>query len=213
MRKTVGGQSAPSPLVHSWIDPLAISEVFVTSEDASHPIEAALAGTGEGWCAGTPGPQRVRLGFAPPIATSSLRLVFGEVQHARTQEFTLRWSSTDGSSHELVRQQFTFGPPGTVLETETYQATLAGVESLELTIVPDISDPGAVASLREWRIGAGAADVLPGPDESGDAAAEKRFAAWRADGVVQDRAAERLLVKMGAFLAVVLALASAVWLR
>ena len=53
---------------------------------------------------------------------------------------------------EILRQQFTFSPPGTTLEVEDYVVNLQGVTVLELRIVPDISRGDARASLNLLRL-------------------------------------------------------------
>jgi hypothetical protein len=78
-------------------------------------------------------------------------LVFEEHAQDRTQEFVLRASTGDGA-REIVRQQFTFSPPGTTVEREEYATDLEGVSRLELAIIPAINGGDAVATLREWRI-------------------------------------------------------------
>jgi hypothetical protein len=78
-------------------------------------------------------------------------LVFEEHSHARTQEFVVSVSTRDGR-REIVRQQFTFSPPGTTVEREEYATHLDGVSQLELAVIPAIDDATAVATLREWRI-------------------------------------------------------------
>jgi hypothetical protein len=83
-------------------------------------------------------------------ATHSARL--RELIQARTQEFVLRAATGDGE-REIVRQQFTFSPPGTTLEREEYTTELRGVKRLKLMIVPAIDDHHAVATLKEWRVG------------------------------------------------------------
>ena len=77
--------------------------------------------------------------------------MFEEHSHARTQEFVIR-ASTDDGQREIVRQQFTFSPPGTAVECEEYAIQLDGVSQLELAIIPEIDGRNAVATLREWRI-------------------------------------------------------------
>jgi hypothetical protein len=77
--------------------------------------------------------------------------VFEEHSHARTQEFVLRAATSEGD-REIVRQQFTFSPPGTMVEREEYVTNLDGVTRLDLAIVPAIDGGSAVATLREWRI-------------------------------------------------------------
>jgi len=79
--------------------------------------------------------------------------LFREDQRQRTQEFLLRWSSDGGTSYRgIVRQQYTFSPPGTTRELEDYAVDLAGVTALELRIIPDIGGGEALASLAQLRI-------------------------------------------------------------
>src|SRR3954451_22201515 len=86
-----------------------------------------------------------------PISIRRMRLVFEELSQARTQEFVVRASTRDGS-REVVRQQFTFAPPGTTLECEEYATAISGMVRLELTIVPAIDHRPAIATLKEWRM-------------------------------------------------------------
>ena len=110
-----------------------------------------MAPLGPGWRAATPGPQTITLVWPSPIDLTRVRLVFEEHSELRTQEFVLRASTREGD-HEVVRQQFTFAPPGTTRECEEYAANLEGVTRLELTIIPAIDRADAVATLKEWRI-------------------------------------------------------------
>lgn len=127
-------------------------EVELTSEDPERPIEHALLGDGtNGWRAGAPGSQTISLAWPAPIAIRRIRLVFEEHSRARTQEFVLRASTSKGP-REIVRQQFTFSPPGTTTESEEYATNLDAVSRLELVIIPAIDGGTAVATLREFRI-------------------------------------------------------------
>jgi hypothetical protein len=127
-------------------------EVELTSEDPERPIEHALVHhDSSGWRAGTPGPQTIRLTWPAPIAIRRIRVVFEEHAQARTQEFVLRATTSDGA-REIVRQQFIFSPPGTTVEREEYATNLETVSRLELVIVPAIDDANAVAALKELRI-------------------------------------------------------------
>jgi len=132
----------------------ALAQVELTSEDPACPIDAALRPSPTpGWRAAEPGAQRIRLVFDHPQALRLLRLVFAEPQQARTQEFVVRWSADGGQSYrEVVRQQYTFSPPGTVHEVEEYQVPLQGVTHVELCIVPDIQGGNAYATLEEMRL-------------------------------------------------------------
>lgn len=138
----------------SWLDLDTLANVELTSEDAAHPIEGALAsGEGAGWRAAERGTQSIRLLFHAPQQLHRIRLRFDEAEAERTQEFALRWSPDGGSSYrDVVRQQYTFSPAGATSEVEELSVDLAGVTALELTIMPDQRGQ-AHASLAEWRVG------------------------------------------------------------
>jgi hypothetical protein len=137
----------------SWLNLEALARVEVTSEDAAHPIEAALLTVGAiGWRAESPGEQTVRLLFEAPQRLRRIRLLFREEKEARTQEFVLRWSPTTESSwRDVVRQQYHFSPSGATEEIEEYQVELEDVVALELTITPNLSG-GSYASLAQLRL-------------------------------------------------------------
>lgn len=80
-------------------------------------------------------------------------MLFEELAQVRTQEFVLSWRSEEEHTYkQIVRQQYTFSPPGTTRQVETYQVDLRGVKVLELEIVPDIANANAYASLLQWRL-------------------------------------------------------------
>jgi hypothetical protein len=140
-----------------WLDLERLASVEVTSEDAAHPIEAALKPdaqeTSGGWCAGEPGPQVVRVRFDEPQRLRRIRLQIDEPTTERTQEFALRWSADGGRSfREVVRQQWTFSPRGATRELEDYRVELAEVTVLELAITPNVGGGPARASLTEMRL-------------------------------------------------------------
>jgi hypothetical protein len=138
----------------SWIDLQRLAQVELTSEDAAHPIEAALIHSfGSGWRAAQAGEQTIRFLFDDSQRIRRIQLLFIEDSQARTQEFVLRWSPDAGQSYrEIVRQQYNFSPPGMVREFEDYTVDLVGVTALELKIVPDISGGDARASVAQLRI-------------------------------------------------------------
>jgi|SRR6476469_7066891 len=142
-----------APLPGTWLDLDVLADVELTSEDAAHPVEAALmSGDGSGWFASERGTQSIRLVFHSPQRLRRIRLRFDEAEAERTQEFTLRWSSDGGRTfREVVRQQYTFSPAGATSEVEDLNVDLAAVTALELTIIPDQSGQ-AHASLAEWRM-------------------------------------------------------------
>jgi hypothetical protein len=137
-----------------WLDLEQLAQVEVTSEDAGHPIESALvSGQGSGWRAAQPGEQTIRLIFDQPQRLTRVWLLFVEPNTPRTQEFVLRWSPDGGRSvRDILRQQWNFGPPGTIREVEDYHVDLSGVTVLELVIVPDQRGGDTRASLAQWRL-------------------------------------------------------------
>jgi hypothetical protein len=153
MRKRIISQGTQDVILpdQNWLDLENLAEAELTSEDASHPIEAALKpGDGAGWRALEPGKQTVRLLFHKPMRVRHIRLVFQETEQDRTHEFVLRWSTDCGQSYrEIVRQQYNFSPPHNTQEMEEYAVNLDGLTTLELSIVPDISGGLARASLAQ----------------------------------------------------------------
>jgi hypothetical protein len=141
-------------LPQPWLDVGPLAQVELTSEDPACPIEAALLPSpSPGWRAAHPGAQVIRLVFDRPQSLHRLRLVFTEAQQTRTQEFVVRCSTDGGQFYqEVVRQQYTFSPPGTVHEIEDYQVLRDGVTHVELHIVPDIQGGDACATLEAMRL-------------------------------------------------------------
>ncbi len=156
MRKQIIDRSPkePIPTDRAWLDLERLARVEITSEETGHPVESALTTGGPGWLAGEAGKQTIRLLFDEPQALGHIHLVFEEGRRERTHEFVLRWSKDGGTSYrEILRQQYTFSPPGATREVEDYTVNLDGVTALELTIVPDISGGDARASLISLRLG------------------------------------------------------------
>jgi hypothetical protein len=151
MRKHIIGQSLEqaAPAGQRWVDVERLARVEITSEDPAYPIESALRpDSGPGWQAAGPGEQTIRLLFDDPLRLTRIRLLFHEQQQSRTHEFALRWSADGGQSYrEIVRQQYTFSPPGTTREVEDYTFSLDGVTALEVRIIPDIGGGNIRASL------------------------------------------------------------------
>ncbi len=155
MRKRIidhGIKSSPDD--QAWLELESLAQVEVSSEQAQHPIEAALVpGASPGWRAAAPGQQVIRLMFDEPQNLRRIHLVFDEHERERLQEYTLRWSSGDGQPYcEIVRQQYTFSPPTTTTEVEDYKVNLDSCAELELSIVPDLRGSAAHASIAEFRL-------------------------------------------------------------
>ncbi len=156
MRKYIITQDTQGtiPADEEWLDLETLAKAELTSEDAAHQIESALkSGEGAGWRASESGRQTIRLLFDQPLRIRRIHLVFQEEEQQRTQEFLLRWSSDAGRSYrEIVRQQYTFSPPGNTREIEDFEVDLAGLTVLELSITPVISGGSARASIARLRL-------------------------------------------------------------
>jgi hypothetical protein len=156
MRKKIisPAQLETGPPDLEWLNLDELAEVELTSEDAAHPIEAALLhGQTSGWRAAASGEQKILILFNNPQHLRRIWLNFVETQIERTQEFVLRWSADGGESfREIVRQQWNFSPLGATGEIENLHVDLPAVTTLELSIVPDISGGSAFASLQQLRV-------------------------------------------------------------
>jgi len=157
MRKTVGIPITPpqtqTDMVFLNIEQLA--QVEVSSESPEHPIEAALIDGHEGgWQAATPGKQIIRLHFDQPVTIKHIVLVIEEHEQSRTQELTFSWLTEGAVGYqEILRQQFGFSPPNTSKQRENYQVELNQLKSLELMIIPDISQGDSIAKVAMLRLG------------------------------------------------------------
>jgi hypothetical protein len=140
--------------LEDWLDLERAATVEVTSEDKDFPIESSLSlELRQGWRAGQPGTQTIRLVFDEPQELRRISLVFEENEVTRTQEFVLRASSNPGGPfRDIVRQQWNFSAPTSTREIEEYSVQLSDVALLELTIVPDISGGAVRASLKSLRL-------------------------------------------------------------
>jgi hypothetical protein len=136
-----------------WMDLGQIATVEVTSEDPAFPIESVFTTDGgPGWRASQKGEQQIRLIFDQAMPVRRIQLHFREPTHERLQEFTVRWSGSDGGQpREIVRQQWNFNS-GSTSEIENYEVNLEGVSALELVIKPDLTNNEALATLAAWRV-------------------------------------------------------------
>lgn len=123
-------------------DIAALATVGVTSEAADHPIDNAFDNYrgpgGSRWVAGEPGPQQLLLSFDAPQTLRLLRLEVEERNVSRTQEIQVAISQDGGHTYQtLLRQEYTFSPPGTTFEREEWAMPAEGVTHLQLVIMPD----------------------------------------------------------------------------
>jgi hypothetical protein len=123
-------------------DIAALATVLVTSEDSAHPIDNAFDSHhgpgGSRWVASEPGTQKLVLAFDTPQVIRTLHLEIEEPEVSRTQELQIAISRDGGHAYqELLRQEYTFSPPGTTFEREEWSIPAEGVTHLQLVIKPD----------------------------------------------------------------------------
>jgi hypothetical protein len=123
-------------------DLAAIATVLVTSEAAGHPIEHVFdqhrGPGGRRWMAAEPGAQIVRLAFDTPQALRQITVEVEEPEVSRTQELQLAISADGGRTYrEVLRQDYTFSPPGTTFEHEAWRIAAEGVTHVQLVIKPE----------------------------------------------------------------------------
>src|SRR5262245_32426215 len=119
-----------------------VATVQVTSEQDNHPIDHAFdqrrGPGGSRWSADAPGEQAVTLMFDGPQAIRQVGVEVEELEVGRTQELWVSVSSDGGRTYrELVRQEFTFSPPGTTFERERWTVPPGAVTHLRVDIKPD----------------------------------------------------------------------------
>jgi hypothetical protein len=138
----------------SWLDLEKIAAAELSSEDPEHPFENTLRGdTSDGWKAGSPGPQIIRIRFDDPQSIRRIHLQFREERMERTQEIALFATSQEGPWKELVRQQWMFSPRGATVEVEDYYDDLKNISEIELQIDPGRHDKQVYATLQSLQIG------------------------------------------------------------
>jgi len=133
-------------------DIAALATVGVTSEATDYPIDHAFDSHrgpgGSRWVAGAPGPQRLLLTFDAPQTLRRLRLEVEEHEVSRTQDLQVAISRDGGHTYQtLLRQEYTFSPPGTTFEREEWAIPVEGVTHLQLVITPDKGGAPCYATL------------------------------------------------------------------
>jgi hypothetical protein len=133
-------------------DIAALAMVLVTSEDPDHPIDHVFDGErGPGasrWIAAQPGEQTVILAFDAPQTIRKVLVEIEEPDISRTQEMDVSISDDGGQTYrELVRQEYTFSPPGTTREHEEWSINANGVSHLRLRIKPEKGGKACRATL------------------------------------------------------------------
>ncbi len=156
LRKQIVGQPTAIKDAHTnvqWLDLSSLVSVELSSEDARYPFDPVLEeGRDRGWRAAGPGRQTIRLVFDKPQAIRRIRVRFTDRDHERSQEFVLRYGDGTGSLKDIVRQQWSFSPGGSMEEVEDYTVDLAGVTVIEMEIDPDRGRNTLPATLGEFLI-------------------------------------------------------------
>jgi len=134
------------------LDIPALATVLVTSETADAPIDNVFdlsrGPGGSRWLAAVPGEQRLILAFDTAQPLQQITLEVEEHEVSRTQELQLSVSVDGGQTYqELLRQEYTFSPPGTTFEREAWTVNVTGVTHLQLWIKPDKGDKPCRATL------------------------------------------------------------------
>jgi hypothetical protein len=120
----------------------ALATVSVTSEAPDHPVDNAFDDRrgpgGSRWMAAEPGEQELIIAFDAPQAIREITVDVEEPEVSRTQELHLSFSQDGGQTYrEIVRQEYTFSPPGTTFESERWQVNGEGTTHVRLVIKPD----------------------------------------------------------------------------
>jgi hypothetical protein len=151
MRKHLLQSQASAPDARE-IPVTAVATVFVTSEDADHPVDYAFNRSrgpgGTRWIAEQAGEQAIILVFDTPQTIRQVSLEVEEKEVRRTQELALSVSS-DGGQHyrELRRQEFTFSPDGGTFEREEWTICEPSVTHMRVAIKPDKGGKSCRAAL------------------------------------------------------------------
>jgi len=116
--------------------------VMVTSEMSEHPIDHMFDGhhgpRSTKWVAGEAGDQSVILAFDTPCNLRKVSLEVEETDVERTQELTLAISHDGGQTYrEVLRQEYTFSPPGTTFEREEWCVPAVSVTNLWVWLRPN----------------------------------------------------------------------------
>jgi hypothetical protein len=141
-KQIIPRHSSASASLEGEISVADVATVQVTAEQADHPIDNAFdhdrGPGGSRWIADEPGKQTLILLFDSPQTIRQIALEVEELDVSRTQELSVSVSSNGGQTYrELVRQEFTFSPPGTSFERELWSILAEGVTHLRLEIKPD----------------------------------------------------------------------------
>ena len=126
--------------------------VFVSSEEADHPIDHAFddhrGPGGTQWVADQAGEQTVILAFDTPQTIRHVGLEVEERHVSRTQELHLSVSNDGGETYrECRRQEFNFSPDGATFEREEWAMSEPGVTHVRVTIKPDKGGKNCRATL------------------------------------------------------------------
>jgi hypothetical protein len=143
-------------------DPTAISvvdtaTVLVTSEAADYPVDHLFdergGPGGTRWVASTPGDQTIIVAFGEPHLLHRVSLEVEDRHQSRTQELTVAISEDGGKTYrEVIRQEYSFSPPGTTFEREEWVIQSPGMTHVRIWIRPDKGGALAYATMTSLRL-------------------------------------------------------------
>lgn len=133
---------APPGRLPGEMDIEALATVAVTSEAPGYPVDRVFderrGPGGSRWIAADKGEQTLIIEFDAPQAIREISLEVEETEVTRTQELQLALSRDGGRTYrEVLRQEYTFAPPGTTFEREQWQVNAEAVTNVRLVIKPD----------------------------------------------------------------------------
>ena len=136
----------------SEIEIPAVATILLTSEAPEYPIDHVFdrrrGPGGTRWVAAEPGEQTIILAFDAPQTIQQIVVEIEETDVVRTNDLQLALSGDGGQSYrEVLRQEYTFSPPGTTFEREEWVIRSRGVTHLRLRIKPHKSGNASRATL------------------------------------------------------------------
>ena len=132
----------------------ALARFEATSEDSRYPIESAFEEDGQGWRAVEVGEQAIRARSSTNHNASKKidSAPYNPIRNARSSSHCIGQRVHTATPRPLVREQWNFSPPGSIMQIEEYEVDLHGVRLFQLVVRPEIKRSPAVATLVSWHL-------------------------------------------------------------